>query len=92
MGAAEDCSSTFMTEFTMDHHVRTASDLLTREEAAEYLRVSMPSLTRWTGRKIPAVRLGTKVLFLRADLDAVIAAHRTPVDGINNNLETEEKE
>ncbi|MBN9400311.1 MAG: helix-turn-helix domain-containing protein ['Candidatus Kapabacteria' thiocyanatum] len=47
--------------------------LLTRKEAASYLRISVPSLQRHTrDRRIDCVRMGRRVLFRREDLDACL--------------------
>lgn len=54
-------------------------DLLTIDEAATYLNVDMA----WLGRARPGrpkrVKLGRRVLFLRADLDAFIEQQRSEV-------------
>lgn len=49
-------------------------NLLTREEAARYLRISLPTLHRRVkDGSIPRVVLGSKVLFRRSDLDGYVA-------------------
>lgn len=49
------------------------SELLTRREAANYLRISVPSLQRRIRDKgITFVRMGARVLFRREDLDACL--------------------
>lgn len=53
-----------------------ASPLLSPQQAAEFLGVSLVTVRRWfyAGR-LPAVRLGVKLLkFKRADLEAFIAS------------------
>lgn len=46
-------------------------ELLTRQEAARYLRISVPSLQRRIrDRHIVSVRMGARVLFRKEDLDA----------------------
>lgn len=53
------------------------SPLLDRKAAAVYLGQSERWIEeRWQRREIPAVKLGRKVLFRIADLDAFIEAHR----------------
>jgi len=57
----------------------TASDLMTPQEAADYLRVR-PS---WVyeaarGRQLPHIKVGRHLRFLQADLDAWIEAQRVP--------------
>ena len=52
-------------------------DLLTRAEAAGYLRTTVGTLAVWACRgtpPIPHIKLGRKVLYRRADLDRVLAA------------------
>lgn len=49
------------------------NELLTRREAADYLRISIPSLQRRIRDKgITFVRMGARVLFRREDLDACL--------------------
>jgi len=51
---------------------RFESELMTRAEAAEYLRVAPATLACWAsnGRHaIPFVKLGSKVCYRRGDLD-----------------------
>lgn len=44
-------------------------ELLTRKEASEYLKVSLPTLDRWTkAGLIPSYLLGTRVRYKRAEL------------------------
>ncbi len=50
-----------------------APELLTRREAAKYLRISVPSLQRRIRDKhIACVRMGARVLFRKGDLDACL--------------------
>jgi len=52
------------------------SQLLTRKEAASYLRISVPSLQRHIrDRRIVCVRMGSRVLFRREDLDACLQSN-----------------
>jgi excisionase family DNA binding protein len=56
--------------------IAIASDLLTRGEAAEYLRIKPQTLAAWlcNGRYgIPVVRVGRSVRYRRVDLDAFLA-------------------
>ena len=49
-------------------------------EAAAMLGISARSMRRLSSTgEVPVVRLGRRVLVARADLDALVAAHRTPV-------------
>ena len=49
------------------------SELLSVEEAAEYLRISPHTLRAWLGQgRIPYVKLGGRVLFRLEDLMALI--------------------
>ena len=52
--------------------------LLTRPEAAEYLRLSDKTLARWAwaGKGPVMIKAGGKVLYDAADLDAFIEAGR----------------
>lgn len=51
----------------------TASPLLKRGEASEYLRISERHLCAITRRgELPAIKLGTSVRYSQADLDAYI--------------------
>ena len=52
---------------------------LTTEQAAEYLGVSKATLETWrcTGRyRLPFVRVGRLIRYLRSDLDAFITRNR----------------
>lgn len=56
-----------------------ASDLLTREQAADYLGITPRTLAVWACVKrynLPYVKVGRLVKYRRADLDAFIE-HRT---------------
>jgi excisionase family DNA binding protein len=55
------------------------SDLLTRAEAARYLRITAATLLRWTVHRkhnIPYVRVGGRVLYSQRDLDAFLERNR----------------
>lgn len=57
------------------------SDLLTTKEAADYLRLSVPTMERMRLSEGPAfIKLGNgkraRVVYRREDLDAYVAAHR----------------
>ena len=57
----------------MSTAILSPSELLTREEAAAYLGVKPQTLAVWhtTRRhKIPLIKVGSKVRYRRADLDA----------------------
>lgn len=54
------------------------SELLTRSEAAAYLRLSPGTLANWMStqrQRIPCVKLGGKVFYRRADLFKWIEQH-----------------
>jgi hypothetical protein len=57
---------------------QTASTLLTRKEAAEYLRLAPSSLNSQTGKRlgIPFIKMGGAVRYDKRDLDDFINAHR----------------
>lgn len=49
------------------------TDLLSVEEAAEYLRISRHTLRTWiSNKKVTYVKLGRRTLFRREDLDKLI--------------------
>ena len=56
-----------------------APDLLNTEEAARYLRLSPGTLIVWRSRRQgpPYVKIGGRVFYLPAELDAFIS-HRNP--------------
>jgi excisionase family DNA binding protein len=51
-------------------------DLLTTEEAAEFLHVPLPSLRHWlaTSQAPPSARIGKRRMFRRSDLEAFVEA------------------
>lgn len=52
---------------------------LTRSEAASYLGVTKQTLANWayTGKvHIPHYKIGSKVIYMKEDLDLYLAAHR----------------
>ena len=54
-----------------------SSNLLSVSEAAEFLRLSEHTIRAWARRgRIPTVRLGSRLLFDRADLERFIEASR----------------
>jgi excisionase family DNA binding protein len=56
----------------------SSGQLLLADEAAERLRVAKQTLARWRveGQGPPFIRLGSRVLYRVADVDAYIAEHR----------------
>ena len=52
---------------------------LSREQAAAYLWVSVPTLARWASRKTGPryYRLGRNAMYVQADLDAFIEGRRS---------------
>jgi excisionase family DNA binding protein len=55
------------------------ADLMTRAEAARYLRISPLTLMRWTvhhKHDIPYLRVGGRVLYRREDLDLFLQRNR----------------
>lgn len=53
--------------------MESQTKLLTPNEAAQFLRVSIHTIRAWTFRReIPAVRIGRKVLFRLSDLEELI--------------------
>ena len=56
--------------------------LLRIEEASKILRLSVPTLRMWlTKKKIPCVRLGSRVLFTEQQLQEIIDAGKHPPRG-----------
>jgi excisionase family DNA binding protein len=54
------------------------SNMLTRDEASTYLRISVRKLDSLVSvGDLPAIRIGSRVLFAREDLDAFIQQQRT---------------
>lgn len=56
------------------------SELLTREQAAQFLGLRTQTLALWfsTGRnELPAVKLGRAVRYRRSDLEQFLADHTT---------------
>jgi excisionase family DNA binding protein len=55
-----------------------SSDLLTPDEAGKYLRCAKQTLARWRceGGGPAYVKMGTRVLYRRVDLDAWIVGRR----------------
>lgn len=50
-----------------------ASELLTRQETAKLLKISLPTLDSWTNTGlIKAKRIGTRVRYVYADVEAAI--------------------
>ena len=63
--------------------LKAQSDLLDRDEAATYLGISPRTLAVWaaTGRySLKFVRIGRRVKYRRADLDAFIASRTVSAD------------
>jgi len=57
----------------------TETDLLTLPEAAPLLRLKVSTLRAWVfRRKLPYLKIGSRVLLRRADVDAFIAASIVP--------------
>ena len=55
------------------------SDLVNLTEAAEILRLKPSTMRAWVlRRKIPFVKLGSRVLFRRTDLESLIAKSVVP--------------
>ena len=67
------------------------SNLVSVEEAAEILRLKPSTVRAWVlHRRIPYVKLGRRVLFRRADLEALIARSVVPAPA-ENPTETKQK-
>lgn len=61
--------------------MRHSSDVLTSEEAADYLRVSVRTLHRLARAKdVPGTKVGRAWRFRAADLDAYLARERQAHD------------
>jgi excisionase family DNA binding protein len=55
------------------------SDLLTKKEAASYIRVTERWMQRATTHGIPVIKIGKFRMFLKSDLDAYIDRSRKAV-------------
>ena len=54
------------------------ADILTKAEAAAYLKIKIRTLDDWrAARAIPCIERGRYIRFRRADLDAFLTAHTT---------------
>ena len=65
--------------------------LLTARETARYLRCSLRTLDRERadGRGCPFIRIGGRIRYRRADVEAFVAAHvRGHVTGVMPNVDT----
>jgi len=72
----EEVGLAFMAHHNVHPQKPDGSQLLTRKEAASYLRISVPSLQRHIrDRRIVCVRMGSRVLFRREDLDACLQSN-----------------
>jgi len=49
------------------------AEYLTKQEAAEYMRVSVPTLDRLMLQGLPHIKLARRVLFRKKDIDAFLA-------------------
>jgi excisionase family DNA binding protein len=52
--------------------------LLTREEVAAYLRISLVTLTDWVKRGLPSLSNRGRVVFLKSEVLAWLKENRTP--------------
>jgi len=71
--------------------IDAAETLLTAPETAQYLRCSVRTLDRERadGRGCPFVRIGGRIRYRRADVEAFVAAHvRGHVTGVMPNVDT----
>jgi excisionase family DNA binding protein len=66
----------------MSDKLEITSDLVTIKEAALMLRLQVSTIRAWVlHRRVPFVKLGGKrVLFLRSDLEKLIASSVVPVN------------
>ena len=61
--------------------IENLDGLLTREEAAGYFHISLPTLNHYTkSGVIKGYRLGNRVFYKRSELDAALSAIRTSKD------------
>lgn len=77
------------TEFAKETKATIASEMKTREQAAEYLGFRPQTLSVWatTGRyDLPFVRVGRSVRYRLSDLDAFIAARTVTSTGQGDSL------
>ena len=50
---------------------------MTKQEAADYMKVCLSSFKKNIQSKVPAIKIGRRVLFDQKDLDAYMEAHKT---------------
>jgi excisionase family DNA binding protein len=56
-----------------------APEVMTKKQACQYLHISLATLERWMAvERLPVVKLGRRVLFRKAALDALLQAHERP--------------
>lgn len=73
-------TETIQTELTRLHESNTAKDskLLTRDDAAKFIGISLPTLNEWTKQGlIPGYRIGSRVRYKREELEQSLLAIRT---------------
>lgn len=58
--------------------------ILTKQEAADYVKVSLTSFKKNIQPEIPAIKIGRNIRFDSEDLDAYLIAHKT---GAKNDTE-----
>ena len=65
----------------MSNHLPvTNADLLTEEQAAQFLQIQPRTVRAWRGKGLPHVKLTARVIrFRRADLDGWISKQRVAV-------------
>jgi len=62
---------------------QTTDDVLTTDQAAEFLKLNSNTLRHWrrsADRRVPFHRIGGSVRYLRSDLVAYLAANRTETE------------
>ena len=63
-----------------------ATELLDIREAAEYLKLKVPTLRKWCfERRLPVYKIGRTVRFKKGDLDALVEKSFQPATNTDGN-------
>lgn len=64
-------------EIDLTMRAQTPSELMTVQDAAKFLSISVSTLYGWAWqRRIPFVKVGRALRFVRADLEKFVVSHR----------------
>jgi excisionase family DNA binding protein len=66
---AEKASERFFEKFTKLYSEKESIEFLTRQETAQFLKITLPTLHAWTKTgKLTSYRLGTKVRYKKSEV------------------------